>query len=565
MAEEKTGSSPDQEKQKAPEIVVHDDPDPNPRTSQESLSSSSSGEEDGKSAARPRSTSHVGSAGEGGCLAPITTVNTRASQVSEHLSSLGPDTPAQPWSSFVEIPDEFYDRVPPRRKLAIVALLSYCSFLAPISSTTVLTAISNIADEYDTTGTIIGVSNALYMLFMGISPLVWGPMSEVCGRRWIILSTLFLFCGCSLGTALAPNLVAFFLFRILTAFEGTAFILVGSASLSDIYRPTERATAMGWFLSGTLFGPAFGPFIGGIIVTYRSWRVIFYLQTALAGLALAAAAVLLPETIHRRKWDTLTGHNAVAKARVLWSMINPMRVIRLYVYPNVITAGMASSSLVWNQYSLLTPITYVLNPRFGLTTPMQAGLFYLAPGCGYVTGTFFGGRYADRIVRQWIVRRGGVRVPEDRLRSALPFMGIVIPACMLVYGWAVEKAVGGIPLVVIPMFIQGVAQLFCFPSLNTYCLDVMQERGSEVIAGNYFVRYLFAALGTAVVLPAVETIGVGWFSTISAFFLVASAAAMTATVIWGRQWRERVDAWRYKRRKAEYERAQAELNARAVV
>lgn len=40
---------------------------------------------------------------------------------------------------------------------------------------------------------------------------------------------------------------------------------------SDIYRPTERATALGWFLSGTLIGPAFGPFLGGIIVTYTTW------------------------------------------------------------------------------------------------------------------------------------------------------------------------------------------------------------------------------------------------------------------------------------------------------
>lgn len=41
-----------------------------------------------------------------------------------------------------------------------------------------------------------------------------------------------LFFGCSIGTALAPNLAAFFIFRALTAFEGTAFILVGSACLA---------------------------------------------------------------------------------------------------------------------------------------------------------------------------------------------------------------------------------------------------------------------------------------------------------------------------------------------
>lgn len=38
--------------------------------------------------------------------------------------------------------------------------------------------------------------------------------------------------------------------------------MVGSSALGDIYEPRARATALGWFLSGTLIGPAFGPFIG---------------------------------------------------------------------------------------------------------------------------------------------------------------------------------------------------------------------------------------------------------------------------------------------------------------
>lgn len=46
-------------------------------------------------------------------------------------------------------------------------------------------------------------------------------------------------------------------------------------------------------------------------------------------------------------------------------------------------------------YSLLTPIRYVLNPRFGLSSPLQGGLFYIAPGGGYLVGTFFGGRWVS--------------------------------------------------------------------------------------------------------------------------------------------------------------------------
>lgn len=82
-----------------------------------------------------------------------------------------------------DVPDEVYDRLSPNRKLVIVSLLSFCSFLAPISSTTVLAATPEVAAEYNTSGAIINLSNALYMLWMGISPLVWGPLSQVYGRR----------------------------------------------------------------------------------------------------------------------------------------------------------------------------------------------------------------------------------------------------------------------------------------------------------------------------------------------------------------------------------------------
>jgi len=119
---------------------------------------------------------------------------------------------------------------------------------------------------------------------------------------------------------------------------------------------------------------------------------------------------------------------------------------------------------------------------------------------------------------------------------------------MLIYGWSIEKRFGGIALPVIMMFSQGVAQLFCFPSLNTYCLDVMQAHSAEVIAGNYMIRYWFAALGSATVLPAVEKIGVGWFSTISAGFLVVSALAAVTAVMWGKGWREAIDKKRRAKR-----------------
>ncbi|KAK5107577.1 hypothetical protein LTR62_001020 [Meristemomyces frigidus] len=436
--------------------------------------------------------------------------------------------------------DEIYDRLPAHRKTLVVSVLSFCAFLAPISSTSILAASPEVVATYHTTGAIFNLSNALYMIFMGLSPLLWGPLGQTYGRKWPLAIAAITFTAFSAGSAAAPDLASYFVFRMLTAFQGTTFLIVGGTVIGDIYRPVERGTAYGWFLSGTLIGPALGPFIGGIIVTFVSWRAIFWLQTALAAVASVAVVLFVPETIHHAKKEQLVGLPKGQQVKKLWSWINPWRVVKLFRYPNLLVVGIASSSLVWNMYSLLTPIRFVLNPRFGLTSPWQSGLFYMAPGAGYLMGTFFGGRWADRVVKKWIKKRGH-RVPEDRLHSCLTAMGIVIPACMLIYGWSIEKEVGGIPLPVIVMFIQGVAQLFCFPSLNTYCLDVMAGKSSEVVAGNYVIRYFFAAAGSAACLPVIDRIGVGWFSTISAGFLVLAAAGVWCTAKYGGSWRERMD------------------------
>ena len=103
---------------------------------------------------------------------------------------------------------------------------------------------------------------------------------------------------------------------------------------SDMYRATERATALGWFLSGTLIGPAFGPFLGGIIVTYVSWRVIFWLPTALGGFATASVLIGLPETIHRKRSEDMKGMK--------------MRTMQSQVYVNFMKSmGASATPISW--------------------------------------------------------------------------------------------------------------------------------------------------------------------------------------------------------------------------
>ena len=111
-----------------------------------------------------------------------------------------PSAMISPSKKYAEQGDEIYDRFSLKRKIAITTTMSICSLLAPLASTTVLSAIPEVAAEFNTTGSIIGLSNALYMLFMGLCAISWGPMGTVFGRRKASHYPVILkCCGCSIG------------------------------------------------------------------------------------------------------------------------------------------------------------------------------------------------------------------------------------------------------------------------------------------------------------------------------------------------------------------------------
>ncbi len=438
-----------------------------------------------------------------------------------------------------EMDDEtFYSRFSPARKKLFVFIVSLSCFLSPISSMAFLPAVSIIAERFNTTGTIINVSNAVYCIVMAISPCLLGPFGYLYGRRVTFILCLSLFCVASALTALSQNLAMFFIFRALSALFGTPFFSVGATVIGDIYKPEERGAGNAWTLSGSQLGPAIGPVIGGICVTYTSWRVIFWIQFGLGVLDLILATLFLPET--GRNIVSVQIKKETGKKRVYWINYNPFRVILAFKYKNLILAGIVSCSLHYNMYSLLTPIRYVVDPRFNLEDPVYGGLFYLAPGCGYIVGSFFGGRFADYYVKKYIKIRGK-RVPEDRLRSMPIAYGFFIPVTILIYGWTLEKEKGGMAVPIIMMFIGGCAQTICFPSVNTYCVDSMPHLKGDAISGNYAIRFIAAAIGTATVLIQIQHIGIGWTCTISAAFLWVGFGCLYLLIRYGEQMRCQYD------------------------
>jgi hypothetical protein len=86
-----------------------------------------------------------------------------------HMDSHVSNTDMPVVNPYKEQGDEIYNRFSNHKKHIMVIVLSFCGFLAPISSTTILSAVPEVAQTYNTSGDIINISNALYLVFMGLS------------------------------------------------------------------------------------------------------------------------------------------------------------------------------------------------------------------------------------------------------------------------------------------------------------------------------------------------------------------------------------------------------------
>lgn len=411
-------------------------------------------------------------------------------------------------------------------KWLVVLATSFAALTASFSSTSMFSAASEIAEEFGTRPEIINASSAGVLVTMGLSNFFWGPLIPLCGRLYTWNSCIVACLAWTLAASFSSNLAYFVAFRLLSGLQGTFFHITGQAILAEFFPPVKRGTATGLFLCGTVLGPPLGPLVAGVITTFTTWRVILWVQCGMLGFSLVLSLLFLGKG----------GRDATIKnpaLRDVAHVYNPWRVLRLFKYPNVLFADFAAGLLSWSQYSLLASPRHILESQYGLDSPLTSGLFYLAPAAGFLTGTIIGGRFSDRTVKKWIVKRNGLRLPQDRLRSGFVSLLLVLPATSLIYGWCLDQKVGGLPLAIVFSYFIAAAVLAAFAGLNTYCAEVMPHARQEAIATKYLIQYAFSAAASGATIPLVDAVGVGWQCTVGVVMALIAGSLTLLTALYG--------------------------------
>src|SRR6202011_3904594 len=207
----------------------------------------------------------------------------------------------------------------PSEVRTILMSLMLTMFLAALDQTIVATALPTIGRQFGDVSSLSWVITAYLLASTAVAP-VFGTLSDIYGRRVMIIASLVLFIAGSILCALAPNMSILILARGLQGLGGGGIMPVVQTVISDVVSPRERGQYQAYFSGVWMAAGIGGPVLGGVFAEHLHWSMIFWINLPLG---LISLATLLPKmgkipVFHRRrKVDWLGGVLLMASAVVI--------------------------------------------------------------------------------------------------------------------------------------------------------------------------------------------------------------------------------------------------------
>ncbi|PYI24205.1 MFS multidrug transporter [Aspergillus violaceofuscus CBS 115571] len=419
-----------------------------------------------------------------------------------------------------------------------------------------LPALPTIARDLNVSVELVNLSVTSYLIFQGLAPSLWGPISDVRGRRSAYMGTFAVFVGACIGLALTKSYAQLIVLRCLQSTGRASTITIGSGVIGDITTRAERGGYMGIFQAGLLVPVAVGPVIGGTIAGSLGWKAIFWFLTIYGGVFLCILIILLPETLRsivangsRTPSNPLTRFSLDVYQRttkIPWhdhsrdpqtqpaarkkiDLLDPIRIL-LSNHAAPIILFLAIYYAVWQMS--ITAMSSLFEEHYNLTE-IQTGLTFIANGVGSMIGTLVTGKILDADYRRVkaayeasfdaehandsdaasataLASARETDFPLERARLCLVPVFSVLQCCSIIlFGWTIRyphKVHIAVPIV--STFITGWTAVSTQSLVMTYLVDVFPERSAAASASLNLARCLFAAGGTSFITPTIDGVGV---------------------------------------------------------
>lgn len=437
------------------------------------------------------------------------------------------------------------------QKLWIILLASFAATFSGFASNIYFPSIPTIASDLSSSVELINLTVTGYLIFQGLSPTLWGAISDSYGRRITYICTFIVFIAACVGLAETRSYAQLLVLRCLQSTGSASTIAIGAGVIGDITTREERGGYMGYFQAGLLLPVALGPLLGGALADSLGWRSIFWFLTIYAIAFLLILVASLPETLRSLVGNGsvvppmyavspfsvwFTKHNVepedssvtpAKRINVLGSITILMECRPLYA---ILFVGLFY--MVWQM--VVTVLSTVFQATYNMSD-LQVGLVYLANGVGCMVGTLTTGKLLDVDYRRCQKRfaRPDSNLPLEKVRLRMIYIyGPLQCFAVLVFSWVVDRHVH-VSVPIICLFLIGWAATSIQSIVSTFLVDLYPDRSASATAALNIVRCLLGAGGTAAVSPSVRAIGIGWTFTMFSGFMALGVVLMSIRYMCG--------------------------------
>ncbi len=167
-----------------------------------------------------------------------------------------------------------------REVVGIIGGLALAMFLGALNQTVVATALPTIGRAFDDFENLSWVVIAYLLTSTLVAPL-YGKLSDIYGRRGMMLVALGVFVAGSAASAVAPNMLMLIVARGLQGLGGGGIVPLTQSIIADAVPPRERGYYQAYTGSVWVIAGAGGPVLGGVIADHLHWSLIFWLNVPL--------------------------------------------------------------------------------------------------------------------------------------------------------------------------------------------------------------------------------------------------------------------------------------------
>jgi len=199
------------------------------------------------------------------------------------------------------------DRVPLEHHeiLSIVLGVVLAMFIAALDQTIISTALPTIGQELGDFEHMSWVASIYLLAATAVTPL-YGKLSDIYGRRIVLLSGIATFVVGSLACAMAPTMFLLIAARALQGMGGGGLISLAQTIIADVVAPRERGRYQVYIAGVFMLSSLVGPLLGGFLTEHWHWSLIFWINLPLGFMAFAMsrrALRKLPRNDRRHRLD----------------------------------------------------------------------------------------------------------------------------------------------------------------------------------------------------------------------------------------------------------------------